>query len=508
MDRSSPLYHRLGVLDIGSNSVRFVIYELYGAAFTAIYNEKVLAGLGRDLRATGQLSPSGKIEALESIQRFKLIAQAQNLDRVLVGATAALRMASDAKEFIAEVKAVTGMDITPVSGKEEARLTALGLIAAQPRANGLAADLGGASLELIEVSNGMVNPGISLPIGPFQVAGHSLSEENPGNEDEIRQKILEHIKKADLSRVKEQPLYLIGGAWRNLAGIHQTRHLYPMRTLQAYTLMPGAARDLARWAYGAGRMDVLNWPGIAKRRAETLPYGGMLLDILLTELNPPEIIISTTGLREGLVYDSLPDSLKSRDSLLDGCQDLATGSLQGRNFSDPLLEFLSPINDCLPHAFKADNEMRLRRAACQLVGIGKGLHPDYRASLVFEDVLYAPLSGLTHKERAYLALILFHSYTSDHDTPNDAAIKLLLSMHERKAARIYGTAIRLGIVASGRTPELLQAFSLNYENKTLALKIDTSHYALVTERVTHRLKKFANLLGKNIEIDQIIIEKQ
>lgn len=504
MPDRAPTYSRLGVLDIGSNSVRFVIYEIFGAAFTSIYNEKVLAGLGRDLHRTGQLSVTGKQEAFQSIVRFQTIAKAQKLDRILVGATAALRVASDAQEFIDEIKATTGMDISPVSGSEEARLTALGLIAAEPRAEGLAADLGGASLELIAVKNGKPEPGISLPIGPFQMAGHQLAE----NDETIKSRILEHIQNTDLSTVKEQPLYLIGGAWRNLAGIHQTRHLYPMRTLQAYTLMPGAAGDLARWAYGSGREDALNWPDVSKRRAETLPFSGLMLDALLTELNPPKIIISTTGLREGLVYDSLPEQQKRRDSLLDGCQDLARGNRQGRNFSKPLLEFLEPINVHLPHVFSAENEARLRRAACQLVGIGKGLHPDYRATIVFGDVLYAPLAGLTHKERAYLALILFHSYTSGNGTPNPNAINLLLSMQERQAARAYGTAIRLGIVASGRTPELLKAFALNFENGTLKLRVDKTYAALATERVSYRLKKFANILGKNIEINEIIIEKQ
>lgn len=501
-------YRRLGVLDIGSNSVRFVIYELFGAAFTPIYNEKVLAGLGRDLRKHGTLSASGKAEALAAIQRFKLIAKAQNLDRMLIGATAAMRMASDAPEFIKNVKTVTDLDISPISGKEEARLTALGLIAAEPRAKGIAADLGGASLELIEVANRKVGRRVSLPIGPFQIIGNDLSNPEAFDVERIRLKITQHLEASDVNLASGQVLYLIGGAWRNLAGIHQGRHLYPMRTLQAYALMPGAARDLAKWAYGEGLQDALNWPGIAKRRAETLPYSGLLLDILMERFAPSQVIISTNGLRAGLIYDALPEPLKLRDALLDGCRDLARGNLQGMHFAKPLYDFLAPLGSALPDAFEPENEERLRRAACHLVGIGKGLHPDYRADLVFDDVLYAPLAGLTHKERAYLALILFHSFTSAQDTPNSDAINLLLSLNERKTARIYGTAIRLGVVSSGRSSELLQQFHLNFCNNVLGLSVNSPYEALLTERVSHRLHKLGAVMQVDVEIQKNIIDKQ
>ncbi len=492
-------YKRIGVLDIGSNSVRFVIFELFGAAFTAVYNEKVLAGLGRELTQTGRLHKNGRQEALAAIKRFNRIAQEQGLDDLIVGATAALRIADDAPEFIDQVKTDTGIDISPVSGDEEARLTALGLIAAEPRASGIAADLGGASLELIKVDHGEVGQGVSYKVGPFQMLGGRLSRQGQLNATDLKQKIVSVIESSNKSFEPGQILYLIGGAWRNLAGIHQTRHLYPLRTLQAYELMPGAAQDLARWAYGVGHTDLLNWPGIAQRRLETLPYSGILLDVLLERLNPKKIVISTSGLRQGLIYNALPENLRKRDALLDGCRDLARGNLQGQGFARPLWEFLTPVNPFCPAVFETENENRLRLAACYLVGIGKGLHPDYRAELVFDDVLYAPLSGLTHKERAYLALILFHSYTSKRNYPNAPAMNLLLSLKEREAAFIYGSAMRLGVVASGRSATLLEKFALRANPQTLSLIVEPDYHELITERVTHRLNKLGNLLNRKTE---------
>jgi exopolyphosphatase/guanosine-5'-triphosphate,3'-diphosphate pyrophosphatase len=264
--------------------------------------------------------------------------------------------------------------------------------------------------------------------------------------------------------------------------------------------MPGAARDLAKWAWGAGRLDVLSWQGVSKRRGETLPYCGLMLDILLDRLNPPEVIISTTGLREGLVYGALPVEMQKRDALLDGCQDLARGNLQGMHFAKPLYAFLEPLGPIMPAAFSQENEVRLRRAACHLAGIGKGLHPEHRPALVFHDVLYAPLAGLTHKERAYLALILYHSYTASQKTPNKDAIQLLLSVTDREAARIYGFAIRLGVVASARSPDLLNEFKLSLSEQTIEIDVSSSLAPLLTERVTYRLHKLGQLLGYETKI--------
>ena len=496
MPINAPLKHnRVGVLDIGSNSVRFVIYELFGAHFSPVYNEKVLAGLGRDLRDTGLLSEKGKGLAFDSLRRFKAIADAQGLGELLIGATAALRVAGDAPEFIKRVKDQIGLNISPISGQEEARLTAMGLLAADYRAQGLAADLGGASLEFVHVQNSAVAKGVSLKLGPFEILGSHLSDESNFRDKDIRSKIEAKLGGFEFMRFKGQALHLIGGAWRNLASIHQQRHDYSMRTLQAYQLSPKEANSLAKWAYREGREDILEWPGISRRRLETLPYSGYLLEMILKRMQPSVVIISTTGLREGLVYDAMEPALRERNSLLDGCRDLARGNLQAVHFGEPLYHFLEDVAAYFPKSYDSKNENRLRRAACHLAGIGKGLHPDYRADLVFDDVLYAPIANLTHQERAYLALILFSSYTGKAVPTNGAAVEALLSEEARKAARTYGAAMRLAIVATGRSADLLHRFKLDAIEGMLKLSVTPTMEALLSDRVRYRVKKLAQLSG-------------
>ena len=481
---------RIGVLDIGSNSIRLVIYDIFGAAFTPIYNEKVLAGLGRSLRETGRLNPHGKGQARQALMRFKRIADAQKVDHLMIGATAALREAKDASAFLAQIKADTGLTIEPISGPEEARISAMGLLAAMPKADGIAADLGGASLELIRVGGGQPGAGLSLPIGPFQMLGHDLRE-TEFRPKVLRAAIMKAIDNSDFKALHPtgETLYLIGGAWRNMAAIHQERTEYPLRMLQSYYLSTKEARAHARWVYGAGREAVMTWPDISTKRSETLPYGALLLDAIMEVMQPSKIIISATGLREGLIYSAIDPAQRARDALHDGCQDLAKGNLSAEGFAAPLYAFLKSASTSFPNHFEADMEERVRYAACLLVGMGKGRHPSYRAALVFEDILYAPIAGLSHELRAYLALILYRSFTNRSPTPNEAAIKALLTPAARRAATIYGLAIRLAVVASGRSAELLPAFGLAVEDNKAVLSITPEAKTLLTARVNHRVTK-------------------
>lgn len=499
---------RCGVLDIGSNSVRLVIYEVCGSAFVPIYNEKISAGLGRDLRETGRLSLSGKAAASTALARFALICKAQGVDPVLVGATAAMREAKDAPEFIAEIKAKTDFDLSPISGADEARLSAMGLLSTMPRADGMAADLGGASLELINIRGGQPQDGVSFPLGPFRLLGKDLTGE-AFQPKALRARITAELDAAGtiqsgrasqsaadiFAPAANKPLYLIGGAWRNLAAIEQARTEYPLRVKQAYKIETDEALAFSNWAAGPGRETVINWPGLPLRRGETLPYGALLLSVLIERLEPSCIIISEAGLREGLVFDSLEPTQRARDVLEDGCRNLASGNVQGgASFAEPLYKFLLPASAHFPKSFPPETEERLRRAACILAGMGKGLHRSYRADLVFEDILYAPLAGLSHKQHAYLALMLYRSFTGKNNTPNEPALERLLSPQERACAAVYGLAIRLAVVASGRSAPLLKPFTLEVIKGEPVLNVHPEYENLLGERLHHRLRKLAEAM--------------
>ena len=401
-----------------------------------------------------------------------------------------MREAEDAADFIKDIRRHTGLNVVPISGKEEARLSALGLLSGDPDAAGLAADLGGASLELIQIDDQKPGKRISLPLGPFDAVGRDLRK---ADYKALIPEIDAGLADLPAAFSDMKTLYLIGGAWRNLTAIHMNRSLYPLKTMQNYALDPLDAALLARWAYNEGRKQLFNWPGLRLRRAETLPYSGLLLERLIRVVQPRRIEVSLTGLREGLVFDHLPKSVQARDALLDGCRDFASGFLQSELFGPPLMAFVEAITDLLPTAFNKRTDRRLRQAACLLAGLGKNLHPDYRAELIFEDVLYAPISGLSHPERVWLALTLFRSVSRNRKPPNVPAVDRLLNEDQIAAAGALGDVIRLAIVATGRTPDLVDALHLSNEEGELVLRSDVPD--LMTEQVEFQLRKLADRLA-------------
>ncbi|MBU1539361.1 MAG: Ppx/GppA family phosphatase, partial [Alphaproteobacteria bacterium] len=143
----------VAAIDIGSNSVRLVLYRLEGRAIWTVFNEKVLAGLGRDMPVTGRLSVEGAAQAITALKRFSAVIEGVQPALAFIAATAAVREAEDGPDFCDKVAAETGLRIRVLSGEEEARYAALGVLAGIPQADGVAGDLGGSSLELVRLAN-------------------------------------------------------------------------------------------------------------------------------------------------------------------------------------------------------------------------------------------------------------------------------------------------------------------------------------------------------------------
>ena len=208
-------------VDIGSNSVRLVLYRLEGRAIWTVFNEKVLAGLGRDLASTGRLSEDGAAMALTALKRFAAVIEGVRPARTFIAATAAVREAADGQAFCERVAAETGLVIRVLSGEEEARYAALGVVAGMPSAQGVAADLGGSSLELTRIDAGGPGRGITLPLGPF-----SLANDGPFDAGRLRETIAQRLKPA--ADFRTDTLHAVGGAWRTLAQVHMVHVRYPL----------------------------------------------------------------------------------------------------------------------------------------------------------------------------------------------------------------------------------------------------------------------------------------
>lgn len=479
------------VIDVGSNSVRLVLYRMEGRAIWTVYNEKVLAGLGRDLGSTGRLSPQGVEQAMAALRRFRAVLDAAHPQDVFTAATAAVRDAEDGEAFVGRVAAETGLNLRVLSGQEEARYAALGVLAGSPDGDGVVGDLGGASLELVRLAPQGPVEGATLALGPFALSGLKGDRLR----GEIRARLAPYA-----GRFSARTFQAVGGAWRNLALMHMRLADYPLQIVHQYELSRGEALDTARFIGRQSRASLEAIEGVSKKRLETLPHAALVLETLIETLGLERIVISAYGLREGLLFESMPGAVQDLDPLIEGCM-----ALTGRQGVDetlgPTLEaWLSPVFSALPPAM-GDREGVLRAAACRLADLGSRLHPDHRADLVFEQVLRAPIAGLRHAERAFLAVAAFARHTSASSVPEGATVSRLLTDAQRRRARALGAAVRLGSDLSGRSSTLLAQSRLGLQDGRLVLTaVDGWSDMLLGEQTTRRATTVATLLGLPLEV--------
>ena len=315
-----PKYRPVAVVDIGSNSVRLVVYDGLRRSPSPIFNEKILCGLGRGVATKGKLAEEGMVRAFAALKRFRALARQIGAKHVFAVATAAAREASNGAQFIARAEKALGCNIKVLTGKEEARFAALGVIAGIPGADGVVGDLGGGSLELIDVKDGKLREGVTLPLGPLRLM--DLSE---GSIDKAREIVDEAFAKAGILKLlKGRTFYAVGGTWRNLAKLHMAQSHYPLHVLHCYRLTRPQAMSLSGLVAHLSPTSLKEIREVSKSRSDTMPFGALVLERLLHHSEPKAVEISVYGVREGLLYSKLPARKRSSDALLSSCWDFAT----------------------------------------------------------------------------------------------------------------------------------------------------------------------------------------
>lgn len=490
-----PESRQAAVIDVGSNSVRLVIYRLEGRAIWTVYNEKVLAGLGRDLGDTGRLSPDGVEMAVAALRRFRAILQGWAPNDVVAVATAAVREAQDGPAFADHLRNELGLPLRVLSGEEEAHYAAAGVLAGHPTARGLAGDLGGSSLELICLEDDGPGDGVTLPLGPFALGAPRALE--PDRVRRLVQDRLEHVA----GRFTGPDFHAVGGGWRNLALLHMIMSDYPLRVAHQYEMSRSEALELARFVTRQSRTSLERIEGLSKKRYETLPYAALLLEALIERLDLQRVVISAFGLREGLLLESMSDEVRGRDPLLQGCEAMsAMRGLSAGDLTTALERWIAPAFSKLEPVF-GEREPVLIAAAARLAELGGRLHPDHRAELAFAQVLRAPIAGMSHPERCFLALATFARHSASTAFPEPETIMRILTAERRSRARALGTALRLGCDLSGRNGQMLGKAMLEIEGETLRLSAAEGWSDLLLgDQTAKRAGALANALKLNLEL--------
>lgn len=483
--------HEAAVIDVGSNSVRLVAYRLDGRAMTPFFNEKVMAGLGRNLAGTGELSPEGVDEAMKALRRFRTLVDALGVTRTFAVATAAVRDAANGADFAERVRTETGIALRVIDGAEEARLSALGVLAGAPEARGVVGDLGGSSLELIEVKPSGPGRGETWPLGAF-----SLMD---GEEFDAQRVTLAADRKLAKSKVlanapRRGNFYAVGGSWRALGRMDQSLRNHPLGVLHHHEITRAEVLRVADVVRRQSRRSLEKLESAVARRADALPYAAIVLERVMALGAFERVILSSYGLREGLLFEQLSPALRAEHPLVAGAEAFGATTERARAFGRALGAWIEAAFARQPVMFSAERDPVLRAAAARLADVGGALHPDHRGEIMFDLVLRAPFAGISHPERAFLAAALHHRHTR---TPpvNEPAYERLLNGEQRTAAAALGAALRLGSDLSGRSEAILRAFSLKIDDHRVTLTTDAAHAHLITEQVTKRLEPLGAILG-------------
>jgi exopolyphosphatase/guanosine-5'-triphosphate,3'-diphosphate pyrophosphatase len=475
---------RLGVVDVGSNSVRLVVFD--GAARSPAYffNEKILCGLGAGLAQTGKLNPEGRARALVALKRFVLLAKGMGAEPLFSVATAAVREASDGPEFCEEVAAATGLKLNVASGKEEARLSAQGVLLGWPEAKGIMCDIGGSSMELAEIRKGKVGECATSGLGPLLLA--PLQAEGT-LEVEIKARVKQLRKKF---KGKHKTLFLVGGSWRAIARLDMERCEYPLKVLHEYSMAPQALLETVDWIETHSVEELRTLSGASRERMNLVPIAGLVLRELVQQFDPERIAISSYGIREGLLYEQMPKALRARDPLIEACIHMERASARIPGFGKVLNGFLRPL-----FSDQGPERRRLVRAACLLHDVTWRAHPDYRAEVCFDNATRANLGGLDHKERVFLGTALLHRYKNPTGASSFSKVIDLLSDEDRKEAKILGKAMRFGAMLNGATENMMCKLKYHRDTKTLELILQPQARDLFGEVVLVRFESLAKAMG-------------
>ncbi|MDE2596997.1 MAG: hypothetical protein KGL44_08980 [Sphingomonadales bacterium] len=468
---------RRAIIDIGSNTVRLVVYGGPERAPRTLFNEKVTARLGRGVAEDGRLDAKAMAAALTALRRYVALLRLMQVGAVQTAATAAVRDAANGGAFLAAV-AELGLEPRLLTGEEEAMASAEGVMAAFPGAAGTVADVGGGSLELTAFGKGRCGRATTLPLGTLR-----LAKLRAGDPDKFPRRLRKALAEANWREGKGRDLYLVGGSWRALARFSMERSHWPVDDPHGYAIDAEEALVLSRsLAHGQPQPGAL--PGVSNARLASLPDAAALLGALVREVEPARLVFSSWGLREGLLHQRMSAAVRAEDPLLAGIIPFAAARGCSLASAQQVMQWTAQACD--------GGSTRLRLPATLLAMALIEVEPNRRADEALSWALGKRWIGADASDRAMLAAVMLGN-AGRMALP--AELSLLAAPADIVTAFGWGLAIRLCRRFSGGTAGALPGASLLRHGGELVLAVREPFAALATDPVLKDLRVLAEWLG-------------
>ena len=485
----------VAIIDIGSNSVRLVVYEGLSRSPTPLYNEKILCGLGAHIATTGRLDDEAVERSLATLRRYRMLAEQAGATQIRTLATAAAREAANGPEFIRRAEETLGSHIHVLTGVEEAMYAAYGIQCGFLNPVGVVADMGGGSVELTRINGSPTGEGRTLPLG-----GLRLQDQSGGDVIAARRFVKEALKGDKvLKAAKGGTFYAVGGTWRALGRLHMARSKYPLTVMHHYEIGAKEARKLCSRLTGKNGSAVRGMDAISSNRQPLLPFGAVLLSEIMAIMKPERIVFSGVGVREGYLFSLLPPEVQKLDPLMTAAEEFAVLRARSPLHARELVKWSGA-------AFKAfgidetSDEKRYRQAACLLADITWRSHPDYRGDQALNLISNADFVGVDHAGRAYLAMASYYRHEGLIEDDLSPALITIASQHQRERAKLLGALFRIAFQFSTAMPGVLPKVGFQVsEDGTVYLTVQSDIADFEGERLYRRMRGLAGVLGRPVE---------
>jgi exopolyphosphatase/guanosine-5'-triphosphate,3'-diphosphate pyrophosphatase len=481
----------VAIIDIGSNSVRLVAYDGLTRAPTPLYNEKVLCGLGRNVLTTGRLNDEAVARALAALGRFRVLCDTMRVRQVFVLATAAARDAANGPDFLRAAEATCGQEIQLLSGRREAELSAMGVVSGFHAPDGVVGDLGGGSLELVDVRGTVVGQGVTMPLG-----GLALQDLSGGSLKKAAKIVREHMRKAvpQLETLRGRTFYAVGGTWRAIARLHQAARGYPVHVMHGYTVEPTDELSFLQVVEQTDVSLLQDVDAISEARRPLLAYGAVVLEEIIRVGRPREVAISASGVREGLLFEQLDRDVRLIDPLLASAAEFNALRSRAPGHGEELIAWTDRFVATLDGHETAD-ERRLRHAGCLLSDVGWRAHPDYRDEQSIAVIQNAAFVGVDHPGRAYLALSVSLRHTGLGPEKANPMLRGLAGPRLFERARLLGALLRVAFPISAGMDGALGRAPITVEDGRVVLRLPRDWEALSSDRLLNRVRGLSRVVG-------------
>ena len=496
---------KIAIIDIGSNSVRLVLFEIYkNHSFRVIDDIKESPRLGEGIFVEGLMKESNMDRALEALKLFKSLCDHNEVDKILAFGTAAVRTAKNTSYFLDRVKKECDIDVSVLRGEDEARFSFYGAINSLDIKEGLLIDMGGASCELVHFQNREIKNSISLNFGSLSIMEEfglkdSISEEK---EKLLEESIEEQFAKVLwLKELKDIPLVGVGGTIRNLGKINMEKTKYPIPNLHNYYLAPQELEGIYNLLKVKDLREKQKVEGLAKSRADIISGASFVFSKLVKYANLSGVVISGKGIREGFLYNYLTTRGKEIDDvfkygLFNVCERYGISKEHGLEIYDTSSEFFEKLK--FPHKLEENEKIMKTMSYLCLSGVNVSYYDHDIHS--FYMILNSRIDGITHKELLMSALAA--SQQNKRNTNYDK-YKTILNEKDIYEINIYGLLISFAKTFNRLHGKEVSSFKIESVGDNLYMELTSKEcIALEIKIAMDSAKRFEKLFGKRLFIQQ------